>query len=281
MYRAGIRVFLALALIALTALPGCGERGDPLGAALDAAPVSAPAAADAVDGARAAIAASAAPAVVGAREAVQAVLPSPPAPVAVIAPAAVDLIVRWEVSSEAYYQRRLRRPIWPGGASGITWGVGYDGGHQTARDIRTDWAEHAQADRLAGTSGIAGDPARALLPDYADITVPWPMARTVFTGRSLPVYRTSARRAFGAPFDALAPDAQGALVSLIYNRGASMAGQRNAEKRTIRDVCLPAGDARCVGAELRAMCRLWAGTPNGPGLCARREDEARLAEGAA
>ena len=70
-------------------------------------------------------------------------------------------------------------------------------------------------------------------------------------------------------------------MSLVYNRGASMAGPRNAEKRAIRDVCLPAGDTQCVATELRAMCRLWAGTPNGPGLCARREDEARLAEGAA
>lgn len=230
---------------------------------------------------RAVIAATAAPAVVSAREAVQAVVPAPAVPAATIAPAAVDLIVRWEVSGEAHYQRRLQHPIWPGGASGITWGIGYDGGHQTARDIRTAWAEHAEADRLAGTAGIAGAPARAALPGYVDIAVSWLMARGVFAGRSLPAYRTAARRAFGAPFDALPLDAQGALLSLIYNRGGSMAGHRNAEKRAIRDDCLPARDVGCIGAQLRAMCRLWAGTPNGTGLCGRREDEARLAEGAA
>ena len=278
MYRAGVRVFLALALIAQ---PGCGVRGATLPPPTAA---GAPAAADAVAEVRAVIAATAAPAVVSVREAVQAVVPVPAAPAVPavsIAPAAVDLIIRWEVSGEAHYQRRLQHPIWPGGASGITWGIGYDGGHQTARDIRTAWAEHAEADRLAGTAGIAGAPARAALPGYADIAVPWLMARGVFAGRSLPAYRTAARRAFGGPFDALPLDAQGALLSLVYNRGGSMAGHRNAEKRAIRDDCLPAGDVGCIGAQLRAMCRLWAGTPNGAGLCGRREDEARLAEGAA
>lgn len=280
MYRVGVGIFLALALIAL---PGCGERGSAPAptASAGAADASGTAASGSVATARAAIAAAAAPAVVGTREAVQAVIPAPAAPVAAIAPAAVDLIIRWEVSSEAYYRSRLKHPIWPGGASGITWGIGYDGGHQTARDIRAAWAAHAQAGRLAGTSGIAGEPARAALPDYTDIAVPWPMARQVFASDSLPLYRSAARRAFGAPFDALPLGAQGALLSLVYNRWISMAGRRNAEKRAIRDDCLPARDVHCIGAQLRAMCRLWAGTPNGPGLCARREDEARLAEGSA
>lgn len=271
MHRPGARVFLAVALIALAA---CSARG--------AAPASADgAAAPAVVSARAAIAITAVPAAVEMRSAVQALLPVPAVAPALVAPAAADLIIRWEVSGEANYRRRLERPIWPGGASGITWGIGYDGGHNTARDIRAAWAGHAAADRLAGAAGIAGVPARAALPDYADITVPWPMARGVFAERSLPAYRTSARRAFGAPgFDALPPGAQGALVSLVYNRGASMAGDRNTEKRAIRDRCLPAADVGCVGAQLRAMCRLWVGTPNGAGLCRRREDEARLAEGA-
>ena len=195
---------------------------------------------------------------------------------------AAALIVRWEVTSHSYYDRRLIRPIWPQGASGVTWGIGYDGGHQTARDIRAAWSMHAEVDRLAETAGLVGDRARTALPAYRDIVTPYPMAYDVFAGTSLPAYRSSTRTAFRAPtFDALPADAQGALVSLIYNRGASMTGSRNAEKRDIRDVCLPAADVRCIATKLRAMCRLWAGTPNGQGLCNRREDEARLAESAA
>src|SRR5690606_9796785 len=53
--------------------------------------------------------------------------------------AAAALIIRWEITSPAWYDRRLRFPVWPGGASGVTWGVGYDGGHQTRAVIEDDW----------------------------------------------------------------------------------------------------------------------------------------------
>jgi hypothetical protein len=262
----------ALACVALAAgAPRPGAAPDQLPAAT---PVLAPV--------RASVATATLPVVVGAREVVQDVLDVPRPPPVGIAPAAVELIIRWEVSGEAQYLRRLRSPIWPGGASGITWGIGYDGGHTTAPNIRADWAAHAEAERLAGAAGIAGTKARDALSRFADIDVPWPLARGVFADRSLPAYRRRARSAFGhEDFDALPAPAQGALVSLVYNRGASMVGGRNTEKRAIRDQCVPAGDVHCVAAQLRAMCRLWAGTPNGVGLCRRRNDEARLAEGGA
>ena len=207
----------------------------------EAADVAAPA----VETVETAVAEAAVPAIVAVREAVQDVLPPPAtAEVPVVSSAAAALIVRWEVSGPAHYARRLERPIWPQGASGITWGIGYDGGHATTRDIVTRY-------------------------DYAS---------EVFAQVSLPVYQASARRAFGAGFDSLPPDAAGALVSMVYNRGASMAGDRNREKRAIRDTCIPAGDLACIGAQLRGMCRLWVGTVNERGLCDRRADEARLAE---
>lgn len=270
MSRHCARVFLACALIAL-----------PMRSALCAALSPASRVTATVAAVQAGIAEAAAPATTALRSTVQNAVPMPAIAQRAVSPAAVDLIIRWEVSGEANYRRNLSSPIWPGGASGITWGIGYDAGYSTVRDIRAIWSDQADVERLAGAAGIAGDPARAALPGYADIVVPWALATQVFAGRSLPVYRTSARRAFGAEFDGLPADAQGALVSLVYNRGGEMAGTRNAEKRAIRDRCLPAVDARCIGAQLRAMCRLWAGTPNGAGLCRRREDEARLAEGAA
>ena len=218
------------------------------------------------------------------QDAVQAVLPAP-APgaqaVPVVSPAAVALIVRWEVSSPAHYTRALDRPIWPQGASGITWGIGYDGGHATARDIRTAWHAHGEVERLATTAGIVGTRARDVLRGYRDIVTPYDYAAQVFADVSLPVYHTSTRRSFGGGLDALPPDAAGALVSMVYNRGGSMAGDRNREKRVIRDTCIPAGDLACIAQQLRGMCRLWVGTVNERGLCNRRDDEARLAERAA
>ncbi|UYK72523.1 hypothetical protein [Xanthomonas sacchari] len=221
-----------------------------------------------------------APAIVSVREAVQQVVPLPPPALFPVSPAAADLIVRWEVTSPAYYTRALQRPVWPGGASGITWGIGYDGGHQTTGVIASDWAAHGDVWRLRGTAGLVGIRARDALPRWADIVTPFALARTVFVNTSLPVWHDSTRGAYGPAFDSLPADAAGALVSNTYNRGTSMLGDRNREKRVIRDECLPRRDLRCIAAQLRASCRVWVGTPIQRGMCARREDEARLAEAA-
>jgi len=189
-----------------------------------------------------------------------------------------DVLVRWEVSSQQQYVRRWQWPIWPGGASGITWGIGYDGGHQSAPTIRREWSAHAAAPRLSTTTGIIGDAARAALPQYRDIAVPWPMAVDVLEAYSIPRYRAAARRAYGPHFERASPGVQCALTSETYNRGEAMAGSRRAERRHIRDVCLPARDAECVAQQLEASCRVWANDRiNGPGLCARRIAEASIA----
>ncbi|UZW62754.1 hypothetical protein [Lysobacter enzymogenes] len=284
MHRPDACLLLAGALIAL--LAACNA---PVGKQVQTpqvvtTPASVAAQVDAVvEYAQSTVADVVAPVAVEAREVVQAVVPPPVQTLPPqVSPAAVDLIVRWEVTSESRYTRSLLWPVWPGGASGITWGIGYDGGLQTERDIRSAWSAHPAVDRLAATAGLVGERAKVALPQYRDIATSYPLAYGVFADVSLPAYRASARSAFrSTPFDALPADAQGALVSLVYNRGASMTGSRNTEKRTIRDECLPAADVRCIATQLRAMCRLWAGTPNGLGLCNRRKDEARLAEASA
>jgi hypothetical protein len=218
-------------------------------------------------------------AVAAVRDAVQAVAPVRPAAPVHVHPAAVDLIIRWEVTSRQRYERALSRPIWPGGASGITWGIGYDAGHQTQHRIRADWSPHPHVERLASAAGLTGQRAAEALPQYRDIVVSWQMAVEVFQARSMPAYRHLASRAFGEAFEVAPPTVQGALVSLVYNRGPSMTGGSRREMREIRDVCLPARDAKCVADRIAAMCRLWRGTEHERGLCSRRDDEARLARG--
>lgn len=191
-----------------------------------------------------------------------------------------ELIVRWEVGGQQRYIKQLQRPVWPGGASGVTWGIGYDGGHQHRDTILRDWGFHWAAPRLATTAGLTGETARAALPRYRDIEVIWADAIRVLDTSSIPVYRARARRAYGRAFDLAPPEVQDALTSEVYNRGTSMAGSSRAERRRIRDVCLPAGDVECVADALEDSCRVWAGTPNYRGLCARRRDEARIARGA-
>jgi GH24 family phage-related lysozyme (muramidase) len=191
---------------------------------------------------------------------------------------AATLIIRWEISSQKRYERSLRFPVWPGGASGVTWGVGYDGGHQTASVIADDWRTHAGRDRLAGTAGLTGKRAATALPRFRDIETAYGYAAEVFETRSLVEYERRTERAFREAFERLRPNACAALVSLVYNRGASMVGDHRKEMRNIRDQCVPATDYGCIAAEIRSMKRLWRGTVNENGLSARRESEALLVE---
>jgi hypothetical protein len=221
-----------------------------------------------------------APAVVAVRETVQQALPVP-APLLVADEAdacSTALIVRWEIGSEAQYTRKYEGVIWPGGASGPTWGVGYDGGHQTARDITADWSAHQDRDRLVATSGVIGMAAKQRLPEWSGVRTRFPYAAQVFRQASLPAYRAGARRTYGQAFDRAPAPVRCSLESNGYNRGFGTVGERRREIRTIRDVCLPqAGDAlvHCVAEQLRSQKRLG---PDVRGLRDRREDEARTAE---
>lgn len=219
------------------------------------------------------------PAVVSARETVQAVVPPTPLPPIGderFIECATNLIVQWEISGPTVYMRKYEGVIWPGGASGPTWGIGYDGGHQTRATISLDWRAHGAVARLSDTAGVVGQPARDRVRggEWRGVVTPYPYAAQVFGDSTLPTYTAAARRAFGPPFDQQPATTRCSLVSLVYNRGGQMGGDRRREMRSIRDTCLPAADAACVARELVSMCRLWAGTPNGPGLCARRKDEA-------
>ncbi|WP_041358191.1 hypothetical protein [Nitrobacter hamburgensis] len=76
-----------------------------------------------------------------------------------VSQAAFDLIVELEVSGEGAYNKRYRRPTRPGGASGITIGIGYDCGYSAAAQIRSDWGEvlpAAMVVELVPGSGRAG-----------------------------------------------------------------------------------------------------------------------------
>lgn len=201
--------------------------------------------------------------------------PPPPPVEPLVAAAAVDLIVRWEVTSPSYYARRLAQPIWPGGASGITWCIGYDGGHQTSQVILEEWSTHPQRERLATTAGLTGSRAKSVLQQYRDITTGYQDCVVVFETRTLVEYERRTRRAF-PHYERMRPLAKGALVSLVYNRGASMTGDSRREMKNIRDQCEV--DYACIAAEIRSMTRLWKGSTIENGMNARREAEALLVE---
>jgi GH24 family phage-related lysozyme (muramidase) len=171
---------------------------------------------------------------------------------------------------------------WPGHLSGITLGYGYDLGYVTVDQFESDWEgcfTDQAFERLREAVGQRGPGAQALAPRLADIKCTPLDAQRVLLQRTLPAYTDLGRRTFPG-FDRLPPDAQGGLVSLVYNRGGSMKDSpgtdNRREMRAIRDL-VPRMDLAGIAAELRSMKRLWEGKGLN-GLLHRREAEAALVE---
>jgi GH24 family phage-related lysozyme (muramidase) len=171
---------------------------------------------------------------------------------------------------------------WPGHQSGITLGYGYDLGYVTVDQFESDWEgcfSDAEFEQLRAAVGKRGADAQALAPRLAGIKCTPLDSQRVLLTRTIPAYTDLARRTFPG-FDPLPADAQGGLVSLVYNRGASMkdapGSDNRREMRAIRDL-VPRMDLRGIAAELRSMKRLWAGKGL-DGLLRRREAEAVLVE---
>lgn len=206
---------------------------------------------------------------------------APVAPRTIIHQEAEDLIIAAEVTDRQTYEQRYARPTWPEGDSGVTIGLGFDLGYETAAGLDRDWPMlpvDVRA-RLKAVTGMKGAAAKAALPKVAGITIPWDAAVESFRTATLPRYVDQTAAAFpGAA--ALPPRCHGALVSLVYNRGTAMADakgdtmERRREMRQIRDD-LARGDIWSVPSRMRAMKRLW---PTMAGLRQRREDEACLWE---
>ena len=187
----------------------------------------------------------------------------------------VEFIVQEETGGRPYYESRLCRPTWPGGASGVTWGVGYDGGYNSAPGIERDWqpvTDHGELSLLKGTAGVKGERAKYEASRIRNaVWVTWGEASDTFTRSTLPRFAELTRTTFPG-CEKLPPDAQAVLVSLVFNRGSSMAGESRREMRAIREA-IASGHPERVPGQILAMKRLWLGKGL-DGLLRRREREA-------
>lgn len=194
---------------------------------------------------------------------------------------AINHIIAEEVSSPAYYERHYRKPEWPGGASGVTVGNGYDLGYASKEKIKQDFGGRVSPQMLAvmqSCSGVKGGAASQFLRSVKNqIDIPWSVAYAVFMERDVPQWTATLYRSLGPNCDLLTPTCLGVEVGLIYNRGAggfNMAGDRYTEMRQIKaavaDKRFPA-----IPAYHDSMARIWEGT-SVAGVAGRRHREAAL-----
>lgn len=192
----------------------------------------------------------------------------------------MKLILEFEVGGgQGYYDSALARPCWPGGASGVTIGVGYDLGYTPGARFLADW-HHLPVDqrnRLAEMIGIKGERARVAVRRVRDIVIPWHSAFAVFEARTIPYWIEQTLKAFPGA-DKLPPDAFGALVSLVFNRGPATKGKNREEMAVIEKVLadgVQAGDCEKIAKAIESMCRIWKGRGL-DGLLRRRRAEAAM-----
>lgn len=198
---------------------------------------------------------------------------------ALISDQALLAVVGFEVTSEKEYHQRYERPIAPAGDSGITVGIGYDLGYNTAEGLRRDFEgliPSGDIETLVKACGLRGDAARRRLNEFRHVCVPWNAAIEVFRRATIPRFGRMVLGSFPNAAD-VKGHAFGALFSLVYNRGNKLDGERRKEMRQIRDACAQRSFAPIPGL-FRAMKHLWQGKPGLAGVVSRREAEAILFE---
>lgn len=216
-----------------------------------------------------------------------------------ISPDGRDLMIHFEVGDRSYYESRLISPTvpaWRTTASGVTVGFGIDVGHMSKDHIQRTFEgfiPQYQIDALKSVSGMKGSNAYYNgLPKVKHVVhVPWNVAVSIFETRTLPHYSQMASRAFNIDGNRLSPDENGALTSLILNRGASMSPSSMDDppyfyansRKEMRQIKYDIGRnfSGLVPGHIRSMKRLWSYSKL-KGLHLRRDAEASLfAKGAA
>lgn len=195
---------------------------------------------------------------------------------------AMKLILDYEVGGgEGYYNKALKRPSYPGGESGVTIGIGYDLGYNTSSQFTADWGSVLDASvfqRLSAHLGKKGNSTKSAIPSVSDISIPWDAALTVFKNNTIPRFIGETLKAFPGA-DKLHPDAFGALVSLVFNRGGSVSGASRVEMLNIRNAIsskpIDSNLYAYIADQIISMKRLWIGRGL-DGLLRRRNEEASI-----
>ena len=195
-------------------------------------------------------------------------------------PKTLDLLLQYEVGGgKSYYEKYLSKFTWPGGASGPTIAIGVDCAYYSELELAKifSFLSKDQLDQIKKASGQSGERGKeyAKILRAAGIIVNWDRALDIFQKLTWPKFTKLAEKTFPGLED-LHPDAYGAIISLVFNRGTSLKGDSRKEMVNIKNL-IPKKDYKKIAKEFRNMKRIWVGK-NLDGLLDRREAEAALIE---
>jgi GH24 family phage-related lysozyme (muramidase) len=189
---------------------------------------------------------------------------------------AIDLIIQHEIGGREVYTRKYQKPIWAGGDSGLTIGIGYDLGYIKEKDLFSDWAglNLNFLNAMKRFCGVKGEVVKTMMRgEVLNVVIPYNMAYDVFVKKSLPKYYAMTKKIY-PQLDNLNEDTRGALVSMVYNRGAKLDGESRKEMKAIVEL-VAKQDYDGIAEQIERSKRLWEGKGL-DGLVIRRESEADL-----
>lgn len=187
-------------------------------------------------------------------------------------------VINFESGGENYYNKYLKSVSWPGGASGLTIGIGADLGYMSRLEFEeyfSGFFTKEESAKLVSVIGLKSEKARAALSFVRGIKLPWEDAMSAFLNWTLPKFWNLTKNLWPG-FDSLCEASQIALVSLVFNRGTSTKGSSRVEMKNIKQLVLKK-DYSGIANEIRSMKRLWLGKKL-DGLMRRRDLEAKMIE---
>lgn len=192
----------------------------------------------------------------------------------------LSLLLQYEVGGgKSYYEKYLSKFTWPGGASGPTIAIGVDCAYYSESELAKifSFLPKNQLTQVQGASGKFGEKGKQYTVELraAGITVCWDKALEIFEQLTWPKFTKLAEKTFPGLAE-LHPDAYGAIVSLVFNRGTSLVGEKRKEMANIKNL-IPTKKYKQIAKEFRNMKRIWVGKGL-DGLIERRESEAKLIE---
>ncbi len=173
-------------------------------------------------------------------------------------------------------------PYVPKGSStsGITIGYGYDLGQQTKEQIESDLGEFFSSNEIVAfqsVSGLKGATARAALNQVSSISISKDDALRL-SSKTKTRYAQDTFNIWPEVIN-LHPHCQGALLSIVYNRGNSLQDPKTSKvpepRREMREIrtLLKNGEYSMIPQKITDMKRIWVGQGQ-DGLLYRRDEEA-------
>ena len=188
----------------------------------------------------------------------------------------VDLIIQQEIGGRNVYEKKYNKPTWAGGQSGLTIGIGFDCGYCTEKELFSTWKDLNlnYLNALKRFCGIKGEAVKTMMKgEILNVRIPYNIAYEVFVKVSIPRYFNMTKLIY-PQLETLNEDTQGALVSMVYNRGMKLEGDSRTEMKAIVDL-VAKQDYEGIAEEIEKSKRLWENRGL-DGLVLRREAEADL-----